>query len=420
MTAHAAPLSRAPGWTPARLGVAALMLLAALWLGWKAWDVNITMSCWKNEWPHLPVCEEINGRTPQERVARLQERLAANPGDALALVALTVLAHQPGVATEAPPRALLARAMEAAPQNVDVLRLQASAALRESRWTDALDPLMRLSRHHHNTEATRALAEMVAFGTQDAAVAQALTLAAKTEPGWLDRVLRALPQAKVPTATAMPLIHQMILADALEPRLGLQLIRQLKAESAWLDAHALWLQLWKRPLGFVFNGDFEQSFVAGGFDWETQGPNDHRAGAQVSRVGRKGHGQVLRVNFGGKAFNQPIVRQHLVLPPGSYRLTGAWQTSDLRSEQGLTWVLRCERGQRELGRVPALKTTGRDWQPMALDVVVPADCGLGLALMLQTHAPYEARTGLRGEVVFDDLRLERLPETPVVSLKAPT
>ena len=49
-------------------------------------------------------------------------------------------------------------------------------------------------------------------------------------------------------------------------------------------------------------------------------------------------------------------------------------------------------------------------------VVLP----LGLALMLQTQAPFEAKTGLRGEAVFDDLRLERLPETPVLSTKAPT
>ena len=84
------------------------------------------------------------------------------------------------------------------------------------------------------------------------------------------------------------------------------------------------------------------------------------------------------------------------------------------------WVLRCEQGQREIARVPALKSTGRDWQPMALDFEVAADCGLGLALMLQTQAPFEARTGLRGEAVFDDLRLERLPETPVLSTKAPT
>ena len=39
------------------------------------------MSCWKDEWPHLPVCDDIMGRTPAEKVQRLQERLAQNPGD---------------------------------------------------------------------------------------------------------------------------------------------------------------------------------------------------------------------------------------------------------------------------------------------------------------------------------------------------
>mgnify|MGYP006174302781 CR=1 FL=1 len=50
--------------------------------------------------------------------------------------------------------------------------------------------------------------------------------------------------------------------------LGLYVIRQLKTEGLWLEAHAIWLRLWKRPLGYLFNGDFEQNFVAGGFDWE--------------------------------------------------------------------------------------------------------------------------------------------------------
>ena len=36
-----------------------------------------------------------------------------------------------------------------------------------------------------------------------------------------------------------------------------------------------------------------------------------------------------------------------------------------------------------------------------MSLEVPAECGLGVALSLQTQAPYEARTGLRGEVLFD-------------------
>lgn len=404
-----------PGWTPARMGVFALLLVVALWLGWKAWDVNITMSCWKNEWPNLPVCEEINGRTPQERVARLQERLAANPGDSQALVELTELAHRPETAAGLDAPALLAAAGQAAPQDVTVLQLQANEALRAQRWPDALDKLTRLSKHHHNADATRVLAELVALAAQPPAqptLQQALVDAVNADAGWLDRVLRAMPGAKLPLGSAMPLVA---LASAKEPGLsaplGLYVIRQLKTEGLWLEAHAIWLRLWKRPLGYLFNGDFEQNFVAGGFDWEVIERDPHRGGARIDLAGRRERGQVLRVAFTGRAMKTPLVRQHLLLPPGSYRFAGEFQSGDLRSERGLAWVFSCASDGRELARTAPLMAGGRTWQPLALSLEVPAECGLGVALALQTEAPFEARTGLRGEVVFDRFTLVQAPAT---------
>lgn len=393
------------GWTPARLGVMALLVVVALWLGWKAWDVNITMSCWKDEWPNLPVCEEINGRTPQQKVASLEQRLAENPGDTVALVALTVYAHQPGVAPHLDPLALLERARKAAPQQGDVLRLQVHHAMKNQRWAEALDPLTRLSRHHLDAEATRTLAELVSYARLDGEAGKALVAAAKADTGWLDRVLRALPAAKVPTVVAMPLINELVVQKTLTPKLGLALIRQLKAENQWLDAHALWMQLWNRPLPLVFNGDFEQAFVAGGFDWETPGSNDHRAGSHVSLAGRKERGQVLRVEFNGKKMATPVVRQYLMLPAGRYSFSGEQQSTELRSEQGLAWVFSCAADRRELARAPSLKSTGRDWKPMRLTLEVPADCAFGVALSLQPQADYEARTGMRGEMLFDRFQL---------------
>lgn len=404
-----------PGWTPARMGVFALLLVAALWLGWKAWDVNITMSCWKDEWPHLPVCEEINGRTPQERVARLQERLAANPGDSQALVELTELAHRPETAAGLDAPALLAAAGQAAPQDVTVLQLQANEALRAQRWPDALDKLTRLSQHHHNADATRVLAELVALAAQPPAqptLQQALVDAVDADAGWLDRVLRAMPGAKLPLGSAMPLVA---LAAAKEPGLsaplGLYVIRQLKTEGLWLEAHAIWLRLWKRPLGYLFNGDFEQNFVAGGFDWEVIERDPHRGGARIDLAGRRERGQVLRVAFTGRAMKTPLVRQHLLLPPGSYRFAGEFQSGDLRSERGLAWVFSCASDGRELARTAPLMAGGRTWQPLAVSLEVPAECGLGVALALQTEAPFEAKTGLRGEVVFDRFTLVQAPAT---------
>ncbi|MGM9424840.1 hypothetical protein [Hydrogenophaga sp. MI9] len=406
----AAPPRSAGAWTPARLGITAALVVATLWLGWKAWDVNTTMACWKNEWPQLAMCDDINGRTLEEKVARLEQRLAQNPGDTLALVALTVYAHQPDAPAHLDPAALLERAGKVAPQQVDVLRLQAHHAMKAQRWTAALDALIRLSQYHGDAEATRTLTEMINFARVNGEVGKALVAAARADTGWLDRVLRALPAAKVPTVVAMPLIQQLVEQKTLTPKLGLALIRQLKAEDQWLDAHALWMQLWNKPLPMLFNGDFEQPFLTGGFDWETPGSNDHRAGAQVSLSGRKERGQVMRVEFRGKALSTPIVRQILMLPPGHYRFTGEYQATELRSEQGLAWVFACAGSRGEITRVPSLKTTGRDWKRMDVALEVPPECGFGVSLGLQPQADFEARTGMRGEMLFDNFQLSM--ETP--------
>jgi hypothetical protein len=106
----------------------------------------------------------------------------------------------------------------------------------------------------------------------------------------------------------------------------------------------------------------------------------------------------------------PLVRQHLLLPPGHYRFAGEFQTSDLRSERGLAWVFSCASNGRELARTEPLKAGGRTWQPLGVSLEMPADCGLGVALALQTAAPFEAKTGLRGEVVFDRFTLVQTPE----------
>lgn len=395
----------APGWTPARMAIMAVLVVVAVWLGWKAWTVNITMSCWKDEWPHLAVCEEINGRTVPEKIARLRERLAENPGDTVALVNLMVYAHQPDAPKDVDPKALLEQARKAAPQQGDVLRLTVYHALNEGRPGEAIEPLTRLSRYHHDADATRTLAEMILAAPGNEQIGTALIAAAKADTGWLDRVLRALPAAKVPTAMAMPLVNELVAQNTLTPKLGLALIRQLKAENQWMEAHALWMRLWNKPLPLLFNGGFDQAFVSGGFDWEVPGNNDHRGGALVSLAGRKGKGQVLRVEFNGKRMGSPIIRQYLMLPPGRYRFTGTQQSTELRSDKGLAWVFGCAADKRELVRIPGLKSTGREWKPMEATLEVPQDCGFGVVLTLQPEADYEARTGMRGEMVFDDFAL---------------
>jgi hypothetical protein len=393
--------------TPVRVLAMVALVVGALWLGWKSWQVNITLSCWKNEWPHLAVCGDIVGRTPAEQIARLQERLAQNPGDAEAKVLLANWASSPDATPGLNAPALLAAAIQAAPQDGRVLRLQADDALSQQQWPEALDPLIRLSRYHGDAQAAQVLAVLVGNAGGDEKVMAALMAATQADGGWLDRPLRALPKAGLPVGNAMPLILALMDKGELTPPLGQFLIGRLKSEERWMEAHAIWRHLWNRAVPLVFNGDFEQPFVRGGFDWEVADGNDHRSGVRVNTVGRGERGQVLQVSFTGKAMKPPVLRQDLVLFPGTYSLSGRMQSSDLRSEQGLAWVVSCAKDGRELARSPALKAGGRDWTSWRVALTMPADCtGFGAKLALQTFAPFEAKTGLRGEALFDDLQIK--------------
>lgn len=385
-----------------------LALLAAIWLGGRALEVNLRHACREAQWPGLVRCDASGSATAeparlQQEMAQLQARLQHNPGDAWAL---TRMVHVSRLLGQDKP-ALLSAAAQLAPHRPEVLGQQAGQALARRDWGAAVPALVLLATVHSDAEATRALARLVALAPQDAGLMARLQVALQQSPVWLDKALRTVVTEQLPMAAAMPLVSSLALAGALEPDTGLLVIRQLKREGRWLDAHAVWLQLWQGPLGLLFNGDFEQSFVKDGFDWNLPQDDTPRAGAQADRVGRGERGQVLRIRFTGRPFQLPLVHQDLLLPEGTYRLQGEHQSTDLRSEAGLAWVLTCADGARELARTGPLGATGREWRRFERELTVPSSCQ-GLTLGLQVQAPYEARTGLRGEVLFDKLRLSRV------------
>lgn len=386
--------------------VMAGLVLLALALAWKAWQVNQRLACWANQWPELDACASINGTTPPERVIRLKERLARNPGDARAAVELAYWSRQVPEISAEEKAGHLARASQLAPNDVAVLQMGTADTLAMQAWDRAVPLLVRLSTLHHDADASLMLADLVGQAVVDPGLQTALLAAARADTTWMDRVVPAMSREKIPLVTIMPLVNEAIVHSRLPPRAGQSLVRQLKGEGLWLEAHAIWTHLWQRPLPYVFNGDFETALVPGGFDWEIPGGrNDHRAGARISLVRQPGRGQVMRIDFTGRTIQQPMLRQHLILPPGNYRLTGQWQSVDLRSTQGLTWRLTCVKNRKELGHSHGLKAGGRDWQTLEWLFTVPADCGLPVELALVTAAPFEARTGLRGEIMLDRMEL---------------
>ncbi len=409
MSTHSTPShalqDQATTLSPWRWLAAALLVVLAVWLGWQAWERNLAEACRLNEWPYLQRCVDPATLPEEEQIAILRKRVTENPGDSFSWVKLSAFADRPGGIPGMDAATVIATAERLAPHHPHVLQMRSNRALVQKRWADALAPLIELTQYHRDSHSARVLALLMGQLPQEPALFLAMSSAVKADARWLDRVVRQMPQLKVPVLTSMPLVNELVEQDRLEPATGQFLIRQLKAEGHWLDAYGLWLHLWKRPMGLLFNGDFEQNFIPHGFDWEITDTNMHRAGAQVYQSGRGDRGQVLQVVFTGREIRQPMVRQHLLLTPGNYRLTGEFQSSELRSQNGLSWVLRCATGGKELGRSMAIRAQGRSWQKLDLPFTVTPDCGLGVEFSLRTQAPFEARAGIRGEILFDRFNL---------------
>ncbi len=374
------------------LGIAATAL--ALALGWLAWGYNLERACTLGQWPELPSCASPTNDV-QAQASALRKRIARNPGDSEAWINLAML--EQGAALE--------MATKLAGQDYRVQRLQAGRAIERQQWPQAVGWLVRLVQDNRDAPAALALAKMVLEPSALAAMIAQL----ENDSRWLEPVINSMPQARVPVIKAMPLVVRALALKAVPPALLQRLLTGLKAEGQWMEAHALWLASLGHSVPLIFNGDFEQGFMPGGFDWEVLPVLPSRAGALVHQATASGRGGVLEVDFTGRAVTLPIVRQYVMLMGNRYTLSGEFMTMRLRTEQGLTWALRCVVGGREVAHTPPLKDTSGQWQPMELAFDVPAGCGPALVLQLQTVLPEEALGGLRGEVRFDNLQLQVRP-----------
>ena len=388
----------------------ALVLMAVPLFGWLALasvPANLASTCHWKQWPVLPSCQNPEDLSNEQRVQDLRGYLANNPGDSLSYAELARFATQPESVLKSSGTAVLNAATLTAPHDATVLQLQAGQALQDADWTTAVDRLVLLADTYGNANARTALAVLVAQSGTTPGLTDALLGAAKKDQAWLESVVRAMPAAGVPVTSAMLLAGRLAQTEGLTPKFGRQLIKQLKTEGAWLDAHAIWLSLWKQPLGFLFNGDFEKPFFPDAFDWEVMDNKTYQAGAQASLSNSGKQGQVLLVKFTGRPVKTPIIRQYLILPAGEYRFAGEYQSSNLRSNEGLAWALSCGADKQALAQTPALNRTGTNWSSFNVRFRVSAECGPLVTLFLQTQAAYEAKTGQHGEMMFDHFTITR-------------
>ena len=308
---------RAPAGNWARMVIFLLLTVCALSLGWAAWLSYLERACTFKQWPEFDTCERL-GRSGVPRETLLQDRIARNPGDSEAWIEFAVLLHKAGP-TEPRSASVLDTATKLAGEDPRVQRMQAVTAIRQQQWPQAVDWLVRLVRDGGDSGAALALASVLP--EPKALAASQVQLDKGSE--WLAPMMGAMAQAKVPLVMAMPLVVRAQAQKQLSPEFTQQLIRDLKMQGQWLDAHALWVMaLNQGPVDLLFNGAFDKGFLPGGFDWEVAPAPESRAGALVRQVALAQRGGVVQIEFTGRPVVVPMLQQQMVLLHSRYALTG--------------------------------------------------------------------------------------------------
>jgi hypothetical protein len=224
---------------------------------------------------------------------------------------------------------------------------------------------------------------------------------------WLPQMLGAMATLKIPPGQALPLVAAAMEKDALPPETRQGFMRQLKASGQWLDAYGLWMAEHKQaPL--LYNSGFDEAFEPDGFDWEFASAPRSRTGYFLEQVAAARRGHILEIEFTGRGFTTPILWQYVFAPPGTYRFRGDYSGSNMKTESGLAWTIQCVNGAKAVaGRSGPLQETGGVWKSFEITFTTPADCGPVARIQLGTSADYEALSGLKGRMGFDNFSLSR-------------
>ena len=379
------------GWVVA----GSLAALAVFALGVSA---HLRSACVEQDTPYLPLCGDP---PPPAAVQReLRDRIARKPGDSTAWTQLLV--------GESPEDgdAILPGAALVAPNNHNVARWRAAQALRQGRIDAAVAMLVEILSHRSSEESAQVLAQLAAGPQGLTLLRPHLASAAQ----WLPQVLSASAALKQPAADLLPLVAAAVEQGALPPGARQSYMRTLKGSGQWLDAYGLWLASHKDAVPLLYNAGFDQPFEADGFDWEFASDIPRsRAGTVLEQDAIARRGLVLDVEFTGRRFSAPIVRQFVFLAPGAYRVRGEYMAPKLRSEEGLAWRVQCTGGSRPVvGASPPLRDTGGVWKVVEFEFTVPPECGAMASLQLDPVGAYEAATGMKGHVAFDNCSLSHV------------
>jgi len=220
--------------------------------------------------------------------------------------------------------------------------------------------------------ADRVLMNVVAAAVQpDAAPALAKRLALR--PSWRGGFYSALARMtpKNPDI-AFSIMSETLKAGSPPTREELQRhLNRMVAAQRFEEAYLQWILLLPNEqtakLGYLNDGEFENDGGYPPFGWNLQGVE----GATVESAAAYGRkGKALRLGYDGFS-SRPLPTQLLLLPPGTYRMTGDYLAEDADSVGRIKWVVTCAGGAAQPLAEHLVGDTKGGWRRFVLNFTVP-------------------------------------------------
>jgi len=225
----------------------------------------------------------------------------------------------------------------------------------------------------------------------------------KKQPPWRQDFFIYLSQTK----NLPDVVHDFLLAlrkngvalQSAELRVTLNaLLRQSFADRAYF----VWLNTLSRDdlnvAGRVYDGEFTRVSDNQFFDWTIL----KRPTARIGVVPRPGDAadNMLSLKFYNDVGLFRHVQQYVRLQPGRFQLSFEQMASDLQTEAGLFWAIRCLKSKSLLGNSKALKTSG-PWIASNFAFEVPAQNCDTQVLSLESATRSTLDMKVNGQIAYD-------------------
>lgn len=164
-------------------------------------------------------------------------------------------------------------------------------------------------------------------------------------------------------------------------------------------------------IGYVFNGDFESMPSGSPFDWTVEPGGEYREGFVAAirpEIGSGNASRILSVRFTRRPLRSPIAHQILALPAARYQLSYLNSLTAPAPENAVAWKLTCiASGAPLIVEKWSDAGVGDRWVRRSVTFVISEQCP-GQLLSLDPTSKLIALEGLRGTLLIDDIRVEKL------------